>query len=119
MVGVETLEGRTLLSYLVVVKNHKVVPIYTGDARDNEPLFSNGLAFKHEAHFYRFYTGPKRQDLNGVSASAQVTGNLAKGGNLVLSGTVNAPIIQHPTSPAQWSVYIFGVDRGGADERGP
>jgi hypothetical protein len=119
VVGVETLEGRTLLSYLVVTKNHKVVPIHTGDARDNEPLFSNGLAFKHQAHFYPFYTGPKRPELNGIKASAQVTGNLAKDGNLVLSGTVAAPIIQNPTSPAQWSVYMFGIDRGGAAERGP
>lgn len=119
VVGVETLEGRTLLSYLVVTKNHKVAPIHTGDARDNEPLFSNGLAFKHQAHFYSFYTGPKRPELNGISASAQVFGNLAKDGNLILSGTVAAPIIQHPTSPAQWSVYVFGIDRGGADERGP
>ena len=119
VVGVETLEGRTLLSYLVVTKNHKVVPIHTGDARDNEPLFSNGLAFKHQAHFYPFYTGPKRPELNGIKASAQVFGNLAKDGNLILSGTVAAPIIQNPKSPAQWSVYVFGIDRGGAAERGP
>jgi hypothetical protein len=119
VVGVETLEGRTLLSYLVVTKNHKVASIHAGDARDNEPLFSNGLAFKHQAHFYPFYTGPKRPELNGIKASAQVFGNLAKDGNLILSGTVAAPIIQNPKSPAQWSVYVFGIDRGGASEQGP
>jgi hypothetical protein len=119
VVVVETLEGRTLLSYLVVTKNHKVAAIHAGDARDNEPLFSNGLAFKHQAHFYPFYTGPKRPELNGIKASAQVFGNLAKNGNLILSGTVAAPIIQNPKSPAQWSVYVFGIDRGGASEQGP
>src|SRR5512132_712807 len=86
VVGVETLEGRTLLSYLVVTRNHKVVPIHTGDARDNEPLFSNGLAFKHQAHFYPFYTGPERQELNGVQATAKITGNLNNDGRLILSG---------------------------------
>ena len=33
VVGVEPLEGRMLLSYLVVVKNHKVIPVHGGDAR--------------------------------------------------------------------------------------
>ena len=51
VVGVEPLEGRMLLSYFVVVKNHKVIPIHGGDARVAEPLFSNGLAFKKQAHF--------------------------------------------------------------------
>ena len=46
VVGVEPLEGRMLLSYLVVVKNDKVIPVHVADARVAEPLFSNGLAFK-------------------------------------------------------------------------
>ena len=52
VVGVEPLEGRMLLSYLVVVKNHKVIPVHGGDARVAEPLYSNGLAFKKQTHFY-------------------------------------------------------------------
>jgi hypothetical protein len=119
LVGVETLEGRTLLSYLVVVSNHKVIPIETGDARDNEPLFSNGLAFKHQAHFYPFYTGPKRPELNGVQATAKITGNLNTDGNLILSGTVAGPIIQRPRNAAEEAVYTFAIDRGGASEDGP
>ncbi len=59
VVGVEPLEGRMLLSYLVVVKNHKVIPIHGGDARVAEPLHSNGLAFTHQTDFYQFYTGPR------------------------------------------------------------
>jgi hypothetical protein len=119
VVGVETLEGRTLLSYLVVTKNHKVAAIHAGDARDNEPLFSNGLAFKHQAHFYPFYTGPKRPELNGVQATAKITGNLNNDGNLILSGTVAGPIIQRPRNAAQEAVYTFAIDRGGASEDGP
>ena len=56
VVGVEPLEGRTLLSYFVVVKDHKVIPIHGGDARVAEPLHSNGLAFTHQSNFYQFYT---------------------------------------------------------------
>ena len=71
VVGVEPLEGRMLLSYLVVVKNDKVIPIHGGDARDSEPLFSNGLAFKKEPNFSsRFTPGRRRPNLNGVSATA-------------------------------------------------
>jgi hypothetical protein len=119
VVGVEPLEGRMLLSYLVHVKNHKVIPIYTGDARDKEPLFSNGLAFKHQAHFYPFYTGPKRPELNGVSATAVISGNRVTDGTLTLSGTVAGPIIQKPTNASQAAIYIFAIDRGGSAQAGP
>ena len=101
VVGVEPLEGRMLLSYLVHVKNNKVIPIHGGDARDNEPLFSNGLAFKHQANFYPFYTGPKRPELNGVSATAVVSGNRVTDGTLTLTGTVAGPIIPKPTNASQ------------------
>jgi hypothetical protein len=119
LVGVEPLEGRTLLSYLVVVKNHKVIPVHTGDARVNEPLFSNGIAVKHALHFYPLYTGPKQTALNGVQATARITGNLNNDGNLILSGTVAGPIIQRPTTASQEAVYTFGIDRGGASRTGP
>lgn len=119
VVGVEPLEGRMLLSYLVHVKNNKVIPIHTGDARDNEPLFSNGLAFKHQANFYPFYTGPKRPELNGVSATAVITGNRVTDGTLTLSGTVAGPITQKPTNASQAAIYIFAIDRGGSAQAGP
>ena len=119
VVGVEPLEGRTLLSYLVVVKNHKVIPIHVANARLNEPLFSNGLAFKHQAHFYPFYTGPKRPELNGVSATAVISGNRDTDGILTLSGTVAGPIIQKPKTAAQNAIYTFAIDRGGASKHGP
>jgi hypothetical protein len=118
-VGVEPLEGRALLSYLVVVKNHKVIPIHTGDVRVDEPLFSNGLAFKHQPHFYPFYTGPQRPELNGLQATAKITGNLNNDGNLILSGTVAGPIIPKPRNAAQEAVYTFAIDRGGASRNGP
>jgi hypothetical protein len=119
VVRVEPLEGRMLLSYLVHVKNHKVIPIHTGDARVDEPLFSNGLAFKHEAHFYPPYTGPKRPDLNGVSATAVISGNRVTDGTLTLSGTVAGPINPRPANASQAAIYIFAIDRGGSAQDGP
>jgi hypothetical protein len=119
VVGVEPLEGRMLLSYLVVVKNHKVIPVHGGDARVAEPLFSNGLAFKKQAHFYQFYTGPKTSNLDGVSATAVVSGNRDTDGILTLSGTVAGPIIAKPTKASQEAIYTFAIDRGGAAKAGP
>jgi hypothetical protein len=113
-VGVERLEGRALLSYLVVVRDNRAVPVHTGDARVDEPLYSNGLAVKHTTHFYPYYTGPKRPDLNGVAARGYVSGK-----NLVLSGTVAGPIVTRPKDSAQESLYTFGIDRGNASKSGP
>ena len=119
VVGVEPLEGRMLLSYLVVVKHHKVIPVHGGDARVAEPLFGNGLAFKKEAHFYQFYTGPRTPNLDGVSATAVVSGNRVTDGTLTLTGTVAGPIIAKPKTAAQQAIYTFAIDRGGAAKAGP
>ena len=110
---VEPLEGRALLSYLVIPRGHRVVPIHTGDARFQEPLHSNGLAVKSEPRFYGQYTGPQLPALNGVRAQAYGSGT-----NLVLSGTVAGPIVAKPTTLAQGAIYSFGIDRGGAPKRG-
>ena len=119
VVGVEPLEGRMLLSYLVVVKNHKVIPVHGGDARVAEPLFGNGLAFKKQAHFYQFYNGPRTPNLDGVSATAVVSGNRVTDGTLTLTGTVAGPIIAKPTKASQEAIYTFAIDRGGAAKAGP
>ena len=119
VVGVEPLEGRMLLSYLVVVKNHKVIPVHGGDARVAEPLFGNGLAFKKQANFYTFYNGPKTSNLDGVSATAVVSGNRVTDGTLTLTGTVAGPIIAKPKDAAQEAIYTFAIDRGGAAKAGP
>jgi len=119
VVGVEPLEGRMLLSYLVVVKNHKVIPVHGGDARVAEPLFGNGLAFKKQANFYTFYDGPRTPNLDGVSATAVFSGNRVTDGTLTLTGTVAGPIIAKPTKAAQEAIYTFAIDRGGAAKAGP
>ena len=119
VVEVEPLEGRMLLSYLVVVKNHKVIPVHVANARLYEPLYSNGLGLKKQAHFYPFYTGPKRPELDGVSATAVISGNRVTDGILTLSGTVAGPIIQKPKTAAQNAIYTFAIDRGGASKIGP
>ena len=119
VVAVEPLEGRMLLSYLVVVKNHKVIPVHGGDARVSQPLFSNGLAFKKEPHFYQFYTGARTPNLDGVSATAVISGNRVTDGTLTLSGTVAGPIIAKPTKASQEAIYTFAIDRGGAAKAGP
>jgi len=108
-----------LLSYLVVVKNHKVIPVHVANARLHEPLYSNGLAFKKQAHLYPYYTGPNRPELNGVSATGTISGNRDTDGILTLSGTVAGPIIQKPKTAAQNAFYIFAIDRGGASKVGP
>ncbi len=119
VLNVESLEGRTLLSYLVNVRHGKVIPVYTGDARVNEPLFGNGIGAKHALHFYPLYTGPELPQLNGISATAVVSGNPIKNTNLVLTGTVAGPIVQKPKTPAEEAIYVFAIDRGGASGTGP
>ncbi len=119
VVGVEPLEGRMLLSYLVVVKNGKVIPVHVANARLYEPLYSNGLAVKKQPHFYPYYTGPKTPSLNGVSATAVVSGNRVTDGTLTLSGTVAGPIIANPKNASPEAIYTFAIDRGGAAKAGP
>ena len=110
--NVESLEGRTLLSYLINIRDHKVISVFGGDASVDQTLFSNGLAAKKEAHFYPLYTGPQLPQLNGVSASAYISGNLNKnGGNLILTGNVAGPINLKPMS-GQEENYTFLIDRG-------
>lgn len=112
--AVEPLEGRALLSYLVVPKGDGLVPVHVSDARRDQPLHSNGLAGKQSPRFYNLYDGPRRPDLNGVRAVGYVTGT-----NLILSGTVAGPIVQHPRDASQEALYTFGIDRGGASKVGP
>jgi len=119
VVGVEPLEGRMLLSYLVVVKHGKVIPVQVANARLYQPLFSNGLAFKKAPHFYPYYTGPKTANLNGVSATAVISGNRVTDGTLTLSGTVAGPIIANPKNASQEAIYTFAIDAGGAAKTGP
>lgn len=111
---IEYLEGRALLSYLVVPHGHVIVPVHVGDARQGEPLFSNGRAVKKAPHFYKLYSGPRRPELNGVEASGFVSG-----ANLILTGTVAGSIPINPTGPAQESRYTFLIDRGGSSKQGP
>jgi len=113
-VGVEPLEGRALLSYFVIPKGHRILPISTGDARYGEPLHGNGLGVDRTPGFYPLYAGAKRPALEGVRAVAYVAH-----GNLVLSGTVAGPIRVRPTAADQGAIYSFGIDRGGASKRGP
>ena len=111
---VEPLEGRALLSYLVIPRGPTFVPVHVSDARRDEPLFGNGLAVKKAPHFYPFYTGPQRPELNGIQASGYVSGK-----NLVLTGTVAAPVVTKPESAALGEIYSFGIDRGGSGKTGP
>ena len=83
-----------------------------------EPLFSNGLAFKKEPHFYPFYTGPRTPNLDGVSATAVFSGNRVTDGTLTLTGTVAGPIIAKPTNASQEAIYTFAIDAGGARKSG-
>ncbi|QEH38378.1 hypothetical protein OJF2_69790 [Aquisphaera giovannonii] len=110
----ELLEGRALLSYLVVEKGGRVVPVHVSDARRGQPLYSNGLAVKKAPQFYSAYTGPRLPSLNGVRATGYVQGT-----SLILSGTVAGSIAAHPTQASEQATYTFGIDRGGSSKTGP
>jgi hypothetical protein len=60
-------------------------------------------------HFYEFYTGPKRAELNAVKASAE----LSSSGNFILTGTNQGRINKTP------AVYVWGLDRNGNLPAGP
>ncbi len=102
------------MSYLIVPSGHKFLPVQVADARSHEPLFSNGFAAKKAPHFYPFYTGPQRPELNGIQASGKVQGK-----NLVLTGTVDGPIVTKPKTADLGEIYSFAVDRGDAGKIGP
>jgi hypothetical protein len=57
--------------------------------------------------FYEFYTGPRNRDLNVVSATVR----LDPGKSLTLTGVMQGKIVKNPTSTAQQSFYVFGIDR--------
>jgi len=105
---VEPLEGRALMSRpaLAVVPPQEVgaAPSIHQDAA--VPI---GVVRK-APHFYEFYTGPKRDSLNVVAASAR----LFPRGAIVLAGATNGEFISVP--PA---IYVFGIDRNGSLPPGP
>jgi len=61
-------------------------------------------------HFYQFYTGPKRAELNAVKASAEIS---ADGSTITLTGTNQGQINKAP------AVYVWGLDRNGNLSAGP
>ena len=125
IVGVESLEGKLLLSHAGVAKAHPALsaadvglPGTLAVARFNQPgpirnEIGDGHAVK-VARFYKYYTGPIRSELNATGAKAQIVGD-----NLALTGIVAGKIPTTPTSADQESYYYFGINRGGATAPGP
>lgn len=60
-------------------------------------------------HFYEFYTGPKRAELNAVRASAK----LSRHHVFTFTGTNQGRINQGPAT------YVWGIDRSGNLNPGP
>ena len=108
-IGVESLEGRALLS------GPSAYPIYgpppvtmpRGPAA-NGNQHASGIVTK-APHFYSVYTGPKLAELNAVKASAK----LAKNGSFTFTGTNAGAIKKGP------AVYVWGIDRSGHLSPGP
>lgn len=99
-VNVETLEGRQLLSTLYT-------PPGGGQASISSMGQGGGMVRK-APHFYEFFIGPQRPDLNVVAASAQ----LKPGQGLVFRGTMAGKIDKAPATPADDKFYAFGINRG-------
>jgi hypothetical protein len=119
---VETLEGRPLLSVLyptmgspaqgglggqMEVANHGGGALAPAQSQNHGDIHNQGPVRK-DPQFYEFYVGPKRQDLNVVSAQVQ----LKPGQGLVFKGTMQGKIDKTPATSADDSVYVFGVNRG-------
>ena len=107
-IGVESLEGRALLSGpSAYIYGRPPVMMSTGPAAHGSH-HASGIV-KKAPHFYNVYTGPKLAELNAVKAS----GELAANGTFTFTGT-NARAIT--TGP---EVYDWGIDRSGHLSPGP
>jgi|GEM_PF-4668224 len=116
--NIEALEGRALLSGLYG-NPARLVSGPGGMAGQVEVLrhgqnqghgqgnLNRGLVRK-APHFYEFFIGPQRKELNVVAARAQ----LKPGQGLVFQGTVQGRINTNPATPADNLFYVFGVNRG-------
>jgi hypothetical protein len=71
-------------------------------------LVRSGVVTK-SPHFYSYYAGPKRPELNAVKASARLLVN----GDFTFTGTNQGPIAEGP------AVYVWGLDRNGNLPTGP
>lgn len=120
---VESLEGRTSLSLLGSPRAPRIAVDVAGmmtRAGRRHPhrhptlgIPSAGSVVSLAPRFYAFYTGPRRPDLLATAATAEIVGK-----NLVLSGRVEGPIDVAPTEASQGVDYVFGIDRGGAPDKG-
>jgi hypothetical protein len=120
VVGIESLEGRDLPSMMMP---HALIasaadgfmgPALKGTATSQGSI-QTGSATK-KPRFYEFYTGPLRDDLNAVKATATL---INRRQTLVLTGTVVGKIDTAPADESDESYYAFGINRGGATAPGP
>lgn len=123
VVGVESLEGKQLLSGAGVARPAVQaadfgLPGTLRVARFNQPgpiLNEVGPGFGVKiARFYQYYTGPIRAELNATGVKGRISGD-----TLQLTGIVAGQIPQTPTSADEESFYYFGINRGGATFPGP
>jgi len=60
-------------------------------------------------HYYEFFQGGRRPDLNAAWTSAVLSRD-----TLYLTGVMQGPVNTRPTSEGQESYFVWGVNRGGA-----
>lgn len=114
LADVEALEGRQLLSGLHATAgpsglggHHGPMEVRSHGKDDHQDRHDDGNVRK-SPHFYEFYVGPQRQDLNVVAAQVR----LEPGRGLVFRGKMEGKINTAPATSADDSFYVFGVNRG-------
>jgi hypothetical protein len=109
VIGVESLEGRALLSGASASSIYGPSPVMmpTGSMA-NGNHHATGVVTK-TPHYYQFYTGPKWAELDAVKASAE----LSPDGNFTFTGWNAGAIKRGP------AVFVWGVDRNGNLPAGP
>ena len=103
--GVESLEGRALLSGPSLIYGP---PPMAPMANAQGARHATGIVMK-SPHFYQFYGGPKLAELNAVKASAELSPN----GNFTFTGMNAGAIKKGPAA------FVWGIDRSGSLGAGP
>jgi hypothetical protein len=111
--AVETLEGRWLLSQGTM--GMMPLPVQHEVSALRASAQPSGTIRK-SPHFYEFYIGPKRSNLDVVAASASVSKN---GQTLLLTGTMQGRINTKPMTANDDSFFVFGINRGSPSEIAP
>src|SRR5690348_11158655 len=109
--ALEALEGRALLSHVGMphvahrMSHHAPAIISSKPGPRVSQMDDDGGTVRKAPHFYEFYTGPQRADLDVVEARVQLSD-----GQLVFRGRMAGNIDTTPAA-GEDSFYVFGLNR--------